>query len=197
MMRSVREMVDQGRVMVIVLAMAAGLGATSMMRPSVPRSVPAVSRASMYGASLATLPVGHDPEEIEAWDEPEYADDEDWDEPAEPTRWVGPAPELTLIATAVRTAPAASMAMLRREGASVSKVFWTGDRVDGWLVETVARREVVLTAPDGRTERYRLSLYPEGSEPQEPEPIRRSDEGAASGDDLEPLDEQWDPEFDR
>ncbi len=193
---------DQSTLGLVTLAFLAGLGAFSMMRPSPPREVPAVTRSALVGAAIATLP-GQEYDDARtadtgAWDEFEDVEQVGaWDdEPPAPRRARasvdGPPPDLALIGTSVSADPELHRAMLRRPDRAVAGIYHEGDRIDGHVVETIARREVVLRSRGGDRTTYRLSFYTDGA--PEPETVeeptrRRYDEPP---DDVEPSDD-YDP----
>ncbi|MEM6930644.1 MAG: hypothetical protein AAF602_27165, partial [Myxococcota bacterium] len=55
---------EPNTVVFVAMAFVASLGAFSMMRPSPPREVPALTRSSMVGSTLAAVPERAAPEAV-------------------------------------------------------------------------------------------------------------------------------------
>lgn len=147
----------------LVVALATGLGAlsTSLLRSGAPRHVTA--SPTLAGATMTSVT---EPAPTPVEPRPAGGDD-DVRPPAETIDLDLPRPELEVVATAVSANPQLHMAMLRRGDAAVSRIYRIGDRIEGYVVETIDRLEVTLVAPDDERVTYRLSLYPKDSAPPE------------------------------
>jgi len=149
-------------------ALAMGLGALSMTRPSPPRDVPAAAASTLYGSALASLSGGLYAEEVPALDVEEAPLDlgEEYDDA--PPLVNLPAPEVELVGTSVSANPRLHRVAFRYPDRTVPKFYHLGDRVDHHTVEQIQRGKVVLRAPDGTRWTYQVSTYPE----DELDPVR-------------------------
>ncbi|MEN0061085.1 MAG: hypothetical protein AAGA48_02990 [Myxococcota bacterium] len=164
------------RVMLIVGALASLLGALSMMGPPTVAESSARSSTTLFGAAFVAQPRALGSiRSVEAPDDPEPSDGIDTGAP--PIRFDPTPPDVVLVATSVSPNPRLHTVALRRRDAAVSKFLNLGDRVDGYVVKVIDRREVTLEAPDGTGWIYSLSFYPDDvPEPRrvgEPEPPPR------------------------
>lgn len=154
----------QQNLLLLIGAVAASLGAFSMSAPSTTASPVTMARASVRPtATWADLPADAsraeayvDDEEFEVYDD----DEEGWYPPSVPRDL--PPPDVVLIGTAVSNRPELHTAMFRYSGKSNARLHHPGDVIQGYVLERVDRRSVVLVGPDYTRHQYSLSLYPDG-----------------------------------
>ena len=126
-------------------------GALSVWAPRAPVAAPALQASITHGAHAAVaVPVVEPP--MAMGDAAPVAPEP----PPEPVA----APELQLIGTAASPTPTLESAMLRRPGASASRMLRVGEVMDGYRLVNVGRRHATLAGRDGRQWRMYLSFQP-------------------------------------